>query len=135
LLVALTCRNQIIMVRSPAAASMISLIWLYLLLGDTLVVVSVTGSTASEFGTQDGYDVGGTKPICYVTNIQKDPNVPDTDGSNYTAIELLNDGMFGHKDKDHNNNVTGVSLLPSVRQKATIFRFCKKGLVFKFDFI
>ena len=98
------------------------MIWLlYLLLvGNTLVVTVVTGNTASEFGTKDGYDVGGTKPICYVTNIQKDPNVPDMDGSNYTAIELLNEGLFGNKDKEQNTNETGVSLLPSVSLNSRI---------------
>ena len=80
-------------------------------------------STASELGTKDGYDVGGTRPICYVTDIQKDSNVLDTDGSNYTAIESLNNAMFGHENKDHHNDNTtttttasSVSLLSSVRE-------------------
>lgn len=77
---------------------------------------SSSTSTAAEFGTNDGYDVGGTRPICYVTNIVKDLSAPDTDGSNYTAIELLNDGMFDHQ---HHGNKTAssVSLLSSVRLK------------------
>ena len=103
----------------------------YLLVGYWLLMAAVAAaaadssrSTASELGTKDGYDVGGTRPICYVTDIQKDPNVPDTDGSNYTAIESLNDAMFGHDNNNdhHNDNTTttttasSVSLLSSVRE-------------------
>ena len=86
------------------------------------VVMVVEGvGTAGELGTTDGYDVGGTRPICYRTTIPKDPNVPDTDGSNYTAIELLNDGMFGGRnnaEQDPNNTVT---TLPSVRVCLSLF--------------
>ena len=110
---------KIIMVRTRT----IALICYYLLFEHRsfqwiVVAASRSGSTstAAEFGTNDGYDVGGTRPICYVTNITKDLSAPDTDGSNYTAIELLNDGMFGQQ---HNGNKTAnsVSLLSSVRLK------------------
>ena len=98
---------------SAVAVSTLSLIWLSLLGGARLTIVA---GTASELGTQDGYDVGGVRPICYETNIAKDPNEPDTDGSNYTAIEILNEGMFGEKKKEHDDNEYDVSLLPTVRE-------------------
>jgi hypothetical protein len=48
-------------------------------------------------GTLDGYDVGGNAPICFLSYIEKDPNATgdaDDISSNYTAIEILNDGLF-----------------------------------------
>ena len=118
-------------------SSIISLICFYLLVECWLLerVVAVTGAgigTAGEFGTKDGYDVGGTRPICYATNIPKDPNVPDTDGSNYTAIELLNDGLYGHNQELSENKTSSgssVSLLSSVRYlKVNGFRFSIEGI-------
>ena len=65
----------------------------------------------TALGTTNGYDVGGNASICYVSYIAKDPNATDTDGSNYTAIELLNDGLFDAQPTDEG----AVTLLPSVR--------------------
>jgi hypothetical protein len=121
------------MVRS----SIISRICYYVLVESWLLqqlVVVVTAaestSTAGEFGTTDGYDVGGTRPICYVTNILDDPTIPDTstDGTNYTSIEFLNDGMFGHPhNQEHNENetISSVSLLSSVRFNRAFFASMK----------
>lgn len=77
--------------------------------------VIVEAERSAIFGTSNGYDVGGIQPICYRTNILKDPNFVDTDGTNYTAIELLNDGIFGTGSTSSNDNTTtnNIELLTS----------------------
>lgn len=95
------------------------LVRIWLLLNVVMMVDATAIPAADAWGTTDGYDVGGTRPICYVTNIRKDPNVPDMDGSNYTAIEYLNDGMFGPSNNLNDNSsqttTNQVTQLSSVR--------------------
>jgi hypothetical protein len=89
--------------------------WFGVILIHLNAMMIVTASIATELGTNDGYDVGGTKPICFVSTIPKDPNIPDTDGSNYTAIELLNDGIFNEEARRSASSNVNISLLSSVR--------------------
>jgi hypothetical protein len=111
------------MARSSCMMSTIMLMtFLYIVIIEFICVTTATGmrNPAAELGTRDGYDVGGTKPICYVTTIPKDPNnEPDTDGSNYTAIEWMNDRVFNiHEEESSNetNQAAALTLLPSVRE-------------------
>jgi hypothetical protein len=73
---------------------------------------SVQSQIKTALGTSNGYDVGGTAAMCYRSYIDK-PNATDTDGSNYTAIELLNDGLFDTAAKEEG----GVTLMKSVRDR------------------
>lgn len=61
----------------------------------------VVADSSALFGTVNGYDVGGTDPLCYVSNLTMVPNV-----EGYTNVEVLNDGLYSGDQ---------VTLLPKVR--------------------
>ena len=63
----------------------------------------ITIQAATVFGTENGYDAGGTEPICFVTNLT-DASASIVDGN--PRIDLLNSRLYGNNDE--------VVLLPKV---------------------
>lgn len=91
--------------------------WSFVGLVVLIVLPLVQSQIITALGTENGYDVGGNAPICYRSYIDKVTNETDSDGSNYTAIELLNDGLFDANAKGESD----ATLLRSVRGRTMFF--------------
>ena len=87
--------------RIDAVAKFAAALLLSCLLGSPLAT-----QAATVFGTESGWDVGGTAPLCWVTNLTAKPSVYDqTNKLNYTNVEVLNEDLYGE--------VKPATLLPS----------------------
>ena len=77
-----------------------------MLLSNTLAPSVVSQQAATVFGTESGWDVGGSAPLCWVTNLTAKDSIYDKNNDvNYTNVEVLNNDLYG--------DVKPATLLPS----------------------
>jgi hypothetical protein len=61
-----------------------------------LIIVNTLSSAqgTSVFGTISGYDVGGSDPLCFVSNLANNNSLGDDGSNEYVNIDTLNNDLY-----------------------------------------